>query len=198
MNRLVAPVIFALGVVGCVIAGVVVGLDAPDSEFDVLANDVAETSDYQLLIDAALDDYEANDALTEGAPQQQVVNGWVARDMLQIIARQNEAQADTLDSLVTLRVADPPDDRAARLLMILTVLVGWVALWAFLPKMLATMPSSPQPHAHGGDDAEAGAAVDTDASNGDPPIPPAPPAAVPASMPDTGADTTPPASRPPN
>lgn len=195
MNKL-APVIFALGVIGCVIAGVVVGLDAPDSEFDSRAADVSETNDYQSLIDVALEDYKANNALTEGAPQQQVVNGWVARDLLQIITRQNEAQADTLDSLVALRVADPPDDRVARLLMLLTVLAGWVALWATLPKMLAATPAtatiSPQPHARGGDDVEGDAVVVTDASLENPLVPPPHPAAVPASTSDTGTDTTPP------
>ena len=40
----------------------------------------------------ALLNYEANEALTQGAPQQTVVNGWVAKDLLTIIAeQQNEA-----------------------------------------------------------------------------------------------------------
>jgi hypothetical protein len=40
----------------------------------------------------ALLNYEANEALTQGAPQQSVVNGWVAKDLLTIIAeQQNEA-----------------------------------------------------------------------------------------------------------
>jgi hypothetical protein len=43
-----------------------------------------------------MSDYNANDALTDSAPQQQVVNGWVARDLLQIQARQ---LADVLDAL---------------------------------------------------------------------------------------------------
>jgi hypothetical protein len=43
-------------------------------------------------IDDALLNYEANEALTQGAPQQSVVNGWVAKDLLTIIAeQQNEA-----------------------------------------------------------------------------------------------------------
>jgi hypothetical protein len=195
MNRL-APVIFALGVIGCVISGVVVGLDAPDGEFDLRASEVSETSDLQFLIDVALEDYEANDARTEGAPQQQVVNGWVARDLLQIITRQNEAQADTLDSLIALQVADPPDDRAARLLMILIVLAGWVTLWATLPKMLAdaSMTNSPQPPATGVD------SVDVIATNavlvGDL-VSPVPSSSVPAPGTDTRISAPPPPSTPP-
>jgi hypothetical protein len=53
-------------------------------------------TNYQSLIDVAMSDYNANDALTDSAPQQQVVNGWVARDLLQIQARQ---LADVLDAL---------------------------------------------------------------------------------------------------
>lgn len=196
MNRL-APVIFALGVIGCVISGVVVGLDAPDGEFDLRAGEVSETSDLQFLIDVALDDYEANDARTEGAPQQQVVNGWVARDLLQIITRQNEAQADTLDSLVALQVADPPDERAARLLMVLIVLAGWVALWATLPKMWAANPmtNSPQPPAAGVDSVDV---IATDAVLGDGPVSPVPSTTFPEPETDTRANTPPPSSPPPS
>jgi hypothetical protein len=58
---------------------------APDDVAD-RAGDVA----------AALDDYRLNEAQTQGAPQQQVVNGWVAKDLLTIVARQTNdaAQAD--------------------------------------------------------------------------------------------------------
>lgn len=52
-------------------------------------------ANYQQLIDVAMSDYDANDARTESAPQQQVVNGWVARDLLQIQALQ---LADLLDA----------------------------------------------------------------------------------------------------
>jgi hypothetical protein len=43
----------------------------------------------------ALAEYELNELRTEGAPQQQVVNGWVAKDLLTIIAeQQNDASSD--------------------------------------------------------------------------------------------------------
>jgi hypothetical protein len=43
----------------------------------------------------ALVEYELNEARTEGAPQQQVVNGWVAKDLLTIIAeQQNDVASD--------------------------------------------------------------------------------------------------------
>ncbi len=41
-------------------------------------------------VSQALAEYELNEARTEGAPQQQVVNGWVARDLLAIIAEQQD------------------------------------------------------------------------------------------------------------
>jgi hypothetical protein len=43
-------------------------------------------------ISQELSDYERNEARTAGAPQQTVVNGWAAKDLLAIIAeQQNEA-----------------------------------------------------------------------------------------------------------
>lgn len=43
----------------------------------------------------ALLDYESNELLTSGAPQQAVVNGWVAKDLLTIIAeQQNDLASD--------------------------------------------------------------------------------------------------------
>jgi hypothetical protein len=54
----------------------------------------------------ALVEYELNEARTEGAPQQQVVNGWVAKDLLTIVAeQQNEVAGDErLPALVGLLV----------------------------------------------------------------------------------------------
>jgi hypothetical protein len=54
----------------------------------------------------ALVEYELNEARTEGAPQQQVVNGWVAKDLLTVIAeQQNDVASDErLPALVGLLV----------------------------------------------------------------------------------------------
>jgi hypothetical protein len=47
-----------------------------------------EPSDRSTDIAGVLADYELNEARTQGAPQQQVVNGWVTKDLLAIIAEQ--------------------------------------------------------------------------------------------------------------
>jgi hypothetical protein len=54
----------------------------------------------------ALAEYELNELRTEGAPQQQVVNGWVAKDLLSIIAEQQSdvASDERLPALVGLLV----------------------------------------------------------------------------------------------
>jgi hypothetical protein len=54
----------------------------------------------------AISAYELNELRTEGAPQQQVVNGWVAKDLLTIIAeQQNDVSSDErLPALVALLV----------------------------------------------------------------------------------------------
>jgi hypothetical protein len=61
-------------------------------------------------ISQALTEYSLNEARTQGAPQQQVVNGWVAKDLLTIIAeQQNDAASDervpALAGLLVLGVA---------------------------------------------------------------------------------------------
>jgi hypothetical protein len=54
-----------------------------------------ESSDRSPDIASALAEYELNNARTQGAPQQQVVNGWVTKDLLAVIAeQQNESVTD--------------------------------------------------------------------------------------------------------
>jgi len=44
---------------------------------------------FESVISGAMDEYQLNNELAESAPQQQVVNGWIARDLLEVIALQN-------------------------------------------------------------------------------------------------------------
>ena len=64
-----------------------------------------------LLVDTA------NNARTEGAPQQAVVNGWTAKDLLTVIAREG---------------AQPSDERPAALLVL--VVVGIAGMIAMSPR----------------------------------------------------------------
>jgi hypothetical protein len=72
----------------------------------VFLGGAASTSSYSENIDEAMSDYRLNDLRTEGAPQQQVVNGWVARDMLEIIARQGDSSGtdERVPALLTIAV----------------------------------------------------------------------------------------------
>ena len=53
-------------------------------------------TNYETLVNIALADYEENASRTDTAPQQQVVNGWVARDLLRI---QTLVLVDLLDAV---------------------------------------------------------------------------------------------------
>jgi hypothetical protein len=75
---------------------------------------------YDRQISQALSDYEANDARTEGAPQQQVVNGWIARDMLTVLALQT-------NELLEASAPAASDDRLPLLLFVLILAVCWQA-----------------------------------------------------------------------
>lgn len=86
-------------------------------------------TNYQTLIDTAMSDNEANDARAESAPQQQVVNGWVTRDLLQIQARQ---LADVLDALTVEdasgQVVASTDPRVPALLVIAVLAISLVGI----------------------------------------------------------------------
>ena len=63
------------------------------------ATDSSQTS--SAAIDAALASDLANQASTSTAPQQAVANGWVARDLLEVIARQGAVAAPETDQRPT-------------------------------------------------------------------------------------------------
>lgn len=100
-------------------------------------------TNYQRLIDTALSDYETNAALTETAPQQQVVNGWVARDLLQIQARQ---LADLLDALTreneSGQIVASADPRVPALLVVAILAVSLVGITSETILVPVTPPES--------------------------------------------------------
>src|SRR5687768_16755568 len=78
-------------------------------------------SQYESLISQALTDDTLNNARTEGAPQQQVVNGWTAKDLLTIIAKEQadilRAQGAVVDATGNLQT-QPFDQRIPALLLV--------------------------------------------------------------------------------
>lgn len=81
-----------------------------------MAPDSREASFEEAISEALLVD-TANNARTEGAPQQAVVNGWTAKDLLTVIAREG---------------AQPSDERPAALLVL--VVVGIAGMIAMSPR----------------------------------------------------------------
>jgi hypothetical protein len=58
------------------------------------------TGQYSDDIKSALSDATVNEATADSAPQQQVVNGWAAKDLLAIIARE-QAESDQRQTALT-------------------------------------------------------------------------------------------------
>lgn len=89
---------------------------------------------YNTLIQTALDDAEANEDRAETAPQQQVVNGWVNRDLLTIIAYQNVDLLDGVGALGDQTAATSAsglavrDDRVPALVVLLVFAVAWLGI----------------------------------------------------------------------
>lgn len=105
-------IVHIAGLAACAIAAVVIALNAPSSS---TREDI-----FALAINEALDSWELNNGNAEGAPQQQVVNGWAAKDLLEIQTRQtNDLLALTTDK----------DERGPHLLALLIVTVVWIGAW---------------------------------------------------------------------
>ena len=86
---------------------------------------------YETLITQALSDFDTNNASALGAPQQSVVNGWIARDLLTIIAKENvdilQAQGAAVDAAGNLS-STPFDERIPALLLVGVLAICWLGL----------------------------------------------------------------------
>ncbi len=88
---------------------------------------------YESLITTALSDATVNNAGAQGAPQQAVVNGWTARDLLTIIAKENadvlRAQGAVVDATGSLQT-QPFDQRIPALLLLGVLAFCWLGISA--------------------------------------------------------------------
>ena len=90
-----------------------------------------QVSDQSSAIAKALSDYQENNLLTTGAPQQAVVNGWAEKDLLTIIAKQQNEALTRPAVVPPVPQPAPNDDR-------IPALVGLLVLGLALA--LATAP----------------------------------------------------------
>ncbi|WP_148574810.1 hypothetical protein [Nocardioides caldifontis] len=80
------------------------------------------TADYSSEIADAMDRYEMNNAMADSAPQQEVVNGWVTKDLLEVIATAENASLSPETA--------PRDDRVAAELLLVVLGLALIALTA--------------------------------------------------------------------
>jgi hypothetical protein len=99
-----------LGLIALAAVVVTFGLQ-PDGETVLVS---APLERYDSLIETALSDYDANNAMADSAPQQEVVNGWVAKDLLTIQAM---IQANGQEFVV-----QTPNDPRIEILILLGIL----------------------------------------------------------------------------
>jgi len=103
---------------------------------------------YVSLISDALAADKSNNLLTSGAPQQQVVNGWTAKDLLTIIAKENidilKAQGAVVDATGSLNTT-PFDERIPALLLIGVLALCWtgVSMSGAAPAPMAAAATGP-------------------------------------------------------
>jgi hypothetical protein len=107
---------------------------------------------YESLIRTALAEYDVNNANAESAPQQQVVNGWVAKDLLTIIAKVQadnlKAQGAVVDATGNLQT-QPFDERIPALLLMGILAITWGSV-SSPRQQLARVPIGDQMAAQGG------------------------------------------------
>ncbi len=95
--------------------------------------------DRESEIERALSDAELNENIADSAPQQQVVNGWVARDLLEIIAMQQNDDVTRTEVAPPVTPVVPPDERVPALIGLLVF--GVALALATAPRAPASVPS---------------------------------------------------------
>jgi hypothetical protein len=102
-------------------------LMAPDDVETPTAQVQETVRDRGSAIDSALAEYELNEARTAGAPQQAVVNGWVAKDLLTIIAEQQNEALTRPEVAAPVTPVVPRDERIPALAALAVVGLALVA-----------------------------------------------------------------------
>ena len=117
---------WGMGLLAVAAIAVYFGL-APD-EPDEGSTSLTPTN-YQTLVSGAMSDYDVNNANTDSAPQQQVVNGWVAKDLLQIQALE---LADMLNAISQEneqgQLVAATDDRIPALLVVAVLAITLIGI----------------------------------------------------------------------
>jgi hypothetical protein len=90
--------------------------------------DIGPAADYERSISQALSDNATNDSRTESAPQQQVVNGWVARDLLTVVAKANADLVDAAEYMAINAGKSSSDQRTPALLTLAVLALAWDGL----------------------------------------------------------------------
>lgn len=145
----------------------------------------AAPADYARLLDIARSDYDANNERTSGAPQQQVVNGWFARDALSL-------QVLQLDDLLATQQAPPADQRLPLLGLIAVLAICLYAATSPAPRLVGSNGDGES--AAAGDGAPDGAGVMPQGPSSPPGQLPSPPSAPSPPSPPAGPLDGPPSS----
>lgn len=96
------------------------------------------TSSHARSITQALEEFDVNNQNAQGAPQQQVVNGWVARDLLSIVAAQQ-------NDLIAAAAPETADQRVPALLALAVVGLALLGATTPVPAIADAPPAGGEP-----------------------------------------------------
>jgi hypothetical protein len=102
-------------------------------------------NDRSSAISSALSDYKMNEARTQGAPQQTVVNGWTAKDLLTIIAEQQNDALTRDEVPAPLTPIVPNDERVPALVGLVVVGIALALLTSPRPVRSANTAGPAEP-----------------------------------------------------
>ena len=127
----------ALGFVAFAVAGLVLWRDFLPPSGPSMAYEGPSAAQYDSLVTTALSDYAVNNLTADSAPKQQVVNGWVAKDLLTIVAKENGdvlrgIQALGVQNEALLTATPRPDERIPALLLLGVLTLCWSGLLSTL------------------------------------------------------------------
>lgn len=138
-----------LGLIACGAMAVVTALGDPP-EMPTPAQPTTDAAsmnvvDYSDLGDSVEADFQANELLSDSAPQQQVVASWAIKDLARLLVSQSGEASKVLETIndnvgalleaqravVTAAATVPPtDDRMLRTIMWAVIALCWLGMWS--------------------------------------------------------------------
>lgn len=138
--RIARAVLLPLGLAALAVVGIIEVSDTPPKAPAPAFVDVPTPASRESSVRTALSEATSNSLYADYAPQQQVVNGWAARDLLAVVAYQGsdlaastEAMSQNVREFGVASTANDPDYRQLNLVLLILIAIAWIGAWSVVP-----------------------------------------------------------------